>query len=345
MFPASNIHYKQHYDIGYANIPFVKETEYQLRYPEHSTRNALKGKNLNQSMKEDLETYERNYGVVKDLRAERCDREIIEEEGRLEAKYKENLKKQLDELKEQMAYADKVKAEKLYESTPEYDYQYDNANSHKDPYVDYSKPQASHTLIDAKAKAALIQEETNSPKKTDEAKLSNNDYECKGNLNESYSLPSAEAKLEDAERRMRVKKYKEHLDLQVKLKNEKLQYERSNKMESRKLMGARNSELRRVEEETLARDKALKDRLADVYRRQMAEQSVLRKGRSMDHSDQNNFCGLMDVNRKRYLKVSLLLTLAAGPSQHEAGNDISPMHQQFNELQRSGSLWAHCSLR
>eukprot|EP00826_Nyctotherus_ovalis_P053051 TRINITY_DN6831_c0_g6_i1.p1 TRINITY_DN6831_c0_g6~~TRINITY_DN6831_c0_g6_i1.p1 ORF type:complete len:327 (+),score=78.23 TRINITY_DN6831_c0_g6_i1:206-1186(+) len=326
MFPASNIHYKQHYDIGYANIPFVNETEYQLRYPEHSTRNALKGKNLNQSMREDLGIYEQSCGVIKDLREEHCDREMMEEERRLEAKYKENLKKQLDKWKEQMTYADKAKAEKLYESTPEYNCQYDTTNSHKDPYANCSKPQTT-----------LIQEEINGPKKSDEANLLNNDYECKANLNESYNLPS-EAKLEDAERKTRVRKYKEYLDLQIKLKNEKLQYERSNKMESNKLTRMRNSELRRVEQETLARDRALKDRLAEAYKRQMAEQSVLRKGRSMDHSDQNNFCGLMDVNRRRYLKVSLMLTLAIGCSQHEAGNDISPMHQQYNEIQRSSNL-------
>jgi hypothetical protein len=240
--------------------------------------------------------YEQDY-ESEDIRREA---RLIEEERKLEEEMnKAKLKKQLDD------YIEKANLHKENHLAEH--------NNHTEVYPDSTFNQP---------KAGLSYDQVNKPNELNNHVRKQSvmqDYADKSNVEEDNpitNLPlnvnvphtaTSDLKPEDVERRMRVKRYKEYLDMQIKLKNEKLQYERNNRIESNKLMQLRSSELKRMEQENLVKDRMFKDKLAEVYRRQIAEQSILRKGHSMDHNDQNNFSGLMEVNRKRYFKVALLL--------------------------------------
>jgi len=282
MFPASNIHYIKHYDIGYSNLPLERATEYQIRYP--AIRNAPK---VNQA--EECIPYEQN-----------CEEENMSQEAKLieEQMNKAKLKKQLDDYIEK---ANLAKRNHSYE--PKF-------NEKEEAYSDSTSNQP-------KVGTDLVYDQVNDSSKpkdhVDKSNIEENNAVMNSPSNDSvWYAASSNLKSEDMERRMRIKKYKEYLDMQVKLKNEKLQYERSNKIESNKLMQLRSSELKRMEQENLVKDRIFKDRLAEVYKRQIAERNTLRKGLSMNPNELNNFCGLMDINRKRYLKVDLFLLVEIG---------------------------------
>ena len=125
---------------------------------------------------------------------------------------------------------------------------------------------------------------------------------------QEYSIPQNPT--EDDSRKARAKKYKEYLDLQIQLKNDKIEYEKNNKLQTNKIYQQRNAELDKIEKESILKNQIMKNKLAEVYKRQIEEQETIRRGHSVDRAGQNDFCGFADINRKRYLKVTKTLKLA-----------------------------------
>ena len=106
---------------------------------------------------------------------------------------------------------------------------------------------------------------------------------------------------EEYERKIRANNYKKYVDLQVKLNQDKIEYERQKQKESEKIFNSRNKDLKKLENELMIKDKLYKEGLCNVYKKQMAERKECMP--TWCSIEDNNFCGTLDINQRRYFKV------------------------------------------
>jgi hypothetical protein len=266
MFPYSNMHYAKHYNIGDPGTMFKSDTEYKHQYLQYPSKEYhIQLEGLDKLPKE-LPSTCKNYKS-----------EERKQYQRKEEKYVPEYKEEVEVPKCKVNYKFKQPA-----------------------YNDY-RPKLKQEAIEAPY--IEVKEVNNVPE--------HNEQEIKGKmelLEERYklakSMPSRKDNEEDKERRTRAKKYKEYLDLQIQLNNEKHKYEQLNRQQTNEQLKHRNIKLRKIGEDIIKRTREQQAHLARVYERQIQEQKISRNTNSFLEGE-NNFSDVLDINRQRYFKVGL----------------------------------------
>ena len=92
------------------------------------------------------------------------------------------------------------------------------------------------------------------------------------NIKDFNTTPSIKINKDTIDKKNRAQKYKEYLDLQIQLKNEKREYEKFNTRRCNEVLKHKNNELMQLEGEIMVKSKQLQQQLAEVYQHQISEQ-------------------------------------------------------------------------
>jgi len=268
MFPYSNLHYTRHYNIGDPDAIFKNNTEYKhqyLKYPSKEYHIQLEG--VNEPIKE--QPREIPSAHVKYKSEERKVNPVRQYQYKEEEKY-------VPEYKEEIFKVPKQEVNYKF-NQPAY-------NGHR-PKI---KQEAIVKPIEVKKTNNVVNEQEVEVYKLLEG-----------------SAPSRKNNMEDLEKKKRAKKYKEYLDLQIQLNNEKHKYEKLNKQQANEQLRNRGIRLRQIEEDIIKRTKEQQTNLARIYERQIQEQRISKKANSLLDGE-NAFTDSFDVNRQRYFKVDYI---------------------------------------
>jgi hypothetical protein len=110
-----------------------------------------------------------------------------------------------------------------------------------------------------------------------------------------------------SEKKLRARKYKEYLDMQMKYNNKRAEYERLEKKRVNELFNKKNEDLKRMEKLLAIEERAFKGQLAQEYKREMEEFRINNPYKLRHPAD--NICNLLEVNQKRYFDVRVVLTV------------------------------------
>jgi len=292
MFPFFNCHYHNQYKVGYQGTSFVNETEYKHQYLKYPTRaytgqgGSLDVVRLNNKVtptKNNKYDQKYDYFTPKKDPIPKCNDPPGQKSKELLNSYKESLHNhEFPEPKKEQVEGGVCKEEKEMKKetvSPKYELK-------KIPYA--NKEMFSKTPVNKNLRIEM-KEKATSPK-------------------EKITLPSG-MNTEHLEKSIRTKKYKQYLDLQIKLQNEKLENERQNRLRTNELYKRRAEELQNLERELMIMNQLHKGKLANEYERQIAEKKEARS-RNLASEGENNFSDLLEINRRRYFQVILLRILA-----------------------------------
>ena len=289
MFPKDNVHYRRNFAIGFPSFHLNKLTEYKLQYSVSSNKSF--SINNKHDLNDVKDMHKSNESVVKDLESKSCeyglDDNPLKYYVRKKAYYKLN-----DEYSKTPSIIrsrpTRIK-ETLCTTISE-------ANQHPTLNPLNHKKSVSQTI--SKKEVASI--ELNNVENDIRSTVVDNIIQTKIRDKTLYTSDENTKSLNE-ERRNRALKYKKSLDTQILIKNEKQRYEKLSKKKSMDLLYHRSKELKEQEKELQLNNKALKKHLADIYKQQIEEQ----KSTLIPSKDKDDFCSILESNRKSYLKVIL----------------------------------------
>lgn len=300
----------RHYNVGYAGINLNKDTEYKLRYPAYALgKDAIRMErsSIQQAQNNDVnKTYDEIVSSNNDLR------QIVEAEN-----------KALQPM--EIKFVDRQTRLQRNLKTAE-----NHKNEHENPNFIPSKMETIPSDLrgepDPIKAPDLNFQHQNSDKNEPEIKVSAENQEKilekqeeikKENLEQNMEFepiktPPRKIKHEELERQARMRQYKNYLDLQMKLKDQKLEYEKYTKQKALELSEFRKQELEKMEKERNMQKKVFRENLAKEYEQQITEHRHKSLGRfsneARKESDQNDIFYILDVNRQRFTKVFLIFS-------------------------------------
>lgn len=295
MFPQNNFHYAKHYNVGYGNCSYVKNTEYQVQYAGES------------SLNENSPAQQKHDSIVNPkLMLERTAQMNVEDRAtRLEkAKAKHRLeqqKKKLPELNDNQVILSTMQEQKqntfkvnnFIVNGPQSPKAYVRTPESKAPAQEFKAPLARHSKTP-------MRNYLGTPLELAEEKP-REDMRCPVDVRADYT-PPAGANHRLSEKRLRARKYKEYLDLQTRYNNERAEYDRQEKKRAHELFNRKNEELRKMEKLLAMEDMVFKKQLAKEYQREMEELKINNPHKQKYPAD--NICNLLEINQKRYFDVT-----------------------------------------
>eukprot|EP00826_Nyctotherus_ovalis_P054795 TRINITY_DN7208_c0_g1_i2.p1 TRINITY_DN7208_c0_g1~~TRINITY_DN7208_c0_g1_i2.p1 ORF type:complete len:318 (-),score=66.28 TRINITY_DN7208_c0_g1_i2:416-1369(-) len=311
MFPSVNSHYNNQYKVGYQGLSFINDTEYKHQYLKYPTRvYAVQGEgfDLRDGRDADMDKYMQKRIS---LNSPQFKVPLIDHKSDKEYDY-------FTPKKDSM-FKYKGNALSGYRHAEILDSQQEKACKKKDKLKEFSfnKKKTKELSKYTAEKAAYIRKDMYSqtplngdvPKaktieKQDASTSPREDVACEFPDNED-----SRAAARHLEKNLRARKYKQYLDLQMRLNNEQQEKEKLNKLRLHELYRKRNEEFQNLEKELTIRNQVYKEKLANIYERQIAERNEARS-RSLISEGENNFSDLLEINRRRYLQVIPLKIIA-----------------------------------
>jgi len=274
MFPQNNFHYMKHYNIGYGNRSYVRNTEYQLQFTVNDTKDTSFHERPNFPI-QNTNLVNPKFTLEKPMQIKNEDRTTRLEKAQAKRKSEQQTKKGL--LPEQKQ--DSFRVNNF------------NINAPQSP-----KEQIPHFK-------APISRQSKTPLRINYKAPLEPIIETKVTENADY-IPPANNKV--SEKKLRAIRYREYLDMQMRYNNERAEYDKLEKRRVNELFNKKNEDLKHVEKLLAIEERVFKEQLAQEYKKEM-EQFRINNPHKLNYPA-DNICNLLEVNRKRYFEVRVQLT-------------------------------------